>query len=317
MPREKITVIGAGNVGATCAQRILEQRLGDVVLLDINEGVARGKALDLMQSGPVMGYAERIVGTADYRDTADSDIVVVTSGAARKPGMSRDDLLKINFDIVTSVVRQAAAASPEAVFIVVTNPLDAMVHAALRVSGFPRQRVVGMGGILDTARFQSFLAEALGLSSLVVEAMVLGGHGDAMVPCISLARVSGAPVAELLPADQIQAIVERTRQGGAEIVKWLQHGSAFYAPAAATVRMLAAVVRDEKALLPCAAWLEGEYGLHAQVLGVPVVLGRGGVERVVELELGVDDQTALEASAVSVRKLTGTLETWLSARTPV
>ncbi len=314
MPLPKLTVIGAGNVGATVAQYLVQQNLGDVVLLDVVEGLAKGKALDLAQAAPIQGCAARITGTQRYEDTAGSDLVVITSGSPRKPGMSRDDLLLTNFKIVRAVVEQVARTSPQAVLLMVTNPLDAMVYTARRVSGFPRERVLGMAGVLDTARFRAFMAEALGLSPAVITAMVLGGHGDEMVPCVSLARIAGAPVAELLPANKLAAVVARTRQGGAEIVKLLQTGSAFYAPAAAVCRMAAAILRDEQALLPCAAWLEGEYGFSGQVLGVPVVLGRRGAERVVELPLAPEDREALAQSAAAVQALCRQVETWLSAQ---
>ncbi len=308
----KITVVGAGNVGATLAQRLLEQELGNVVLVDVVEGLAKGKALDLNQAAPILGYRCRVTGTDRYSDTADSDLVVVTSGAARKPGMSRDDLLKTNFKIVSSVVGEVAQASPFAVLIVVTNPLDAMVYTALKVSRFPRKRVLGMAGLLDTARFRSFIAEALDASPAQIEAVVLGGHGDDMVPCLSHARVRGRPAAEALPPEKLETIIQRTRQGGAEIVRWLQTGSAFYAPSAATARMVAAILRDEKAVLPCAVWLEGEYGFRSQVLGVPVVLGREGVERVQEIPLAPEDQEGLARSARTVRTLCAQIDGYLA-----
>ncbi len=310
MSLPKITVIGAGNVGATLAQRLVEQNLGNVVLVDIAEGVARGKALDLNQSAPVMGYTARVTGTAQYEETAGSDVIVVTSGSPRKPGMSRDDLLKINYEIVRSVVERAAKASPNAVIIVVTNPLDAMVYVALKASGFPKNRVLGMAGVLDSARFRTFLAEALNVSTSVVEATVLGGHGDDMVPCLPLARAAGIPVAQLLPAEVLEAIVQRTRQGGAEIVKLLQTGSAYYAPAASACRMVAAILRDEKAILPCAVWLEGAFGLHQQILGVPAILGRQGAEKVVEIALTAEDRGGLAKSAEAVRGLCQQIDQW-------
>jgi malate dehydrogenase len=310
MPLPKLTVIGAGNVGATLAQRLVEQNLGDVVLIDIVEGAARGKALDLNQAAPILGYAGRVTGTTDYADTAGSDLILITSGSPRKPGMSRDDLLKINFNIVKSVTAQAMRHSPAAILIMVTNPLDAMVHTALQVSGFPRERVLGMAGVLDSARFRTFLAEALRVSPATIEALVLGGHGDEMVPCLSFTRVAGAPITELLPADRLADIVARTRQGGAEIVKWLQTGSAYYAPAAAAARMAASILRDEKAVLPCAVRLEGEYGFRHQVLGVPVVLGRGGAERVVELQLASEERAGLAQSAQAVTGLCAQIDAW-------
>lgn len=307
----KLTVIGAGNVGATLAQRLVEQNLGHVVLVDVIEGAAKGKALDLNQAAPVLGYAGRVLGTTDYADTGGSDVILVTSGSPRKPGMSRDDLLKVNFNIVSSVVAKAAEHSPKAVLVIVTNPLDAMVHTALKVSGFPRERVLGMAGVLDSARFRTFLAEALKTSPAMIEAMVLGGHGDEMVPCPSFTRVAGAPVTELLPPAQLDAIVARTRQGGAEIVKWLQTGSAYYAPSAAAARMAAAILRDERAVLPCAVQLQGEYGFNNQVLGVPVVLGRGGAEKVVEFKLTETERAGLARSAQAVQGLCAQIDGWL------
>jgi malate dehydrogenase len=310
MSLPKITVIGAGNVGATLAQRLVEQNLGNVVLIDIAEGVARGKALDLNQAAPLVHSAARVTGTAAYDETAGSDVIVVTSGSPRKPGMSRDDLLKINYEIVRSVVERAVQVSPQAVIIVVTNPLDAMVYTALKTSGFPAQRVLGMAGVLDSARFRSFLSEALNVSSSVVEATVLGGHGDDMVPCLPLARVAGIPVTQLLPGEVLEAIVQRTRQGGAEIVKLLQTGSAYYAPSAAAARMVAAVLRDEKAVMPCAVWLENSFGFQRQILGVPVVIGRQGAEKIIEIELTTEDRTGLAKSAEAVRELCRQIDSW-------
>ncbi len=313
MPLPKLTVIGAGNVGASLAQRLVESDLGDVVLVDIVEGLARGKALDLNQAGAILGYTARVTGTARYEDTAGSELILVTSGSPRKPGMSRDDLLKTNFEIVRTVVSQAARLSPQAVLILVTNPLDAMVHTALAASQFPRDRVLGMAGVLDSARFRTFLASALHVSAAGIEAMVLGGHGDEMVPCPTLTRVAGTPAADWLPPEKLEAVVARTRAGGAEIVKLLQTGSAFYAPAAAAARMAAAVLRDEKAVLPCAVRLEGEYGFARQVLGVPVVLGRGGVERVVEVALTESERADLARSAQAVSALCARIDEWLAA----
>jgi malate dehydrogenase len=310
MARSKITVIGAGNVGASVAQQVLSQQLGDVVLVDVLEDLARGKALDLSQAGAVLGYTGTCLGTAKYEETIDSDVIVVTSGSPRKPGMSRDDLLKINCEIVSTVVGHAASASPEAMLVVVTNPLDAMTYAAWKASGFPARRVAGMAGILDTARYRFFLSQALGVSQANVDAMVLGGHGDEMVPCVPLTRVGGSPVADWLPGDELARVVERTRAGGAEIVQLLKTGSAFYAPAAAAVRMVAAILRDEQALLPCAAWLEGEYGLQEVMVGVPVILGRAGVTRIPELKLGPEDQAALRRSADAVRGLMHLVDEW-------
>ncbi len=311
MPRSKITVIGAGNVGASLAQQILAQRLGDVVLLDIDGDLAQGKALDLNQSAPVLGYSGCVLGTSDYQDTAGSEIIIITSGSPRKPGMSRDDLLKINFGIVRAVATKAAAVSPEAVVIVVTNPLDAMTYTALKVTGFPKHRVAGMAGVLDSSRFRHFIAEELKVSSQAVEALVLGGHGDEMVPCLPLTRVAGEMVVNLLPPDKLEEIITRTRYGGGEIVKLLRSGSAYYAPAASAARMVAAVVRDEKAVMPCAAWLSGEYGYKDVFLGVPVVLGRRGVERIVEIKLDQKDEQALRRSAEAVRELCHQIDGWL------
>jgi len=311
MADKKITIIGAGNVGASVAQQVLAQNLGDVVMVDIAEGLAQGKALDMNQSGPILGYQGKVIGSRNYEETLDSHIIVVTSGSPRKPGMSRDDLLKINFEIVHTVVGHAAAASPEAIIIVVTNPLDAMTYTALKTSQFAPERVIGMAGILDSARYRFFLSEALHVSAHVIDTMVLGGHGDEMVPCVPLTRVAGAPVTDLLPPDQLERIIERTRAGGGEIVKLLQTGSAFYAPAAAVVRMIAAVLHDEKAILPCATWLQGEYGFEDIVLGVPVVVGRGGVERVIELKLDPEDEAALTRSAAAVQPLCRQIDEWL------
>lgn len=314
MARNKITVIGAGNVGASVAQQILAQHLGDVVLVDIAEGIAQGKALDMNQSAPIVGYQGKVVGTSNYEATIDSNVIVVTSGSPRKPGMNRDDLLKINFEIVHTVVGHAAAASPDAMIVVVTNPLDAMTYTALKTAGFDKNRVVGMAGILDTARYRTFLAEALNVSIHVIDAMVLGGHGDEMVPCIPLTRVAGAPVSELMSATKLEEIIQRTRGGGGEIVKLLQTGSAFYAPAASAVRMISAMLHDEKAILPCATLLEGEYGFSDLMLGVPVVLGQAGVEKIIELTLAEDDKQALARSAAAVEPLCRKVDTWLKEK---
>jgi malate dehydrogenase len=303
MARDKVTVIGAGNVGATTAQRIAEAGLADVVLVDIVEGLPQGKGLDLAEAAPVVGHDARVVGTNDYRETARSDIVVVTSGLARQPGMSRDDLLAKNAGIVRSVVEQAAAASPEAILVVVTNPLDAMCHVAMAASGFPRERVLGMAGVLDSARFRTFIALELGVSVADVQAFVLGGHGDTMVPLSRYSTVAGVPITELLPADRVRALEERTANGGAEIVALLKSGSAFYAPAAATFEMVEAILRDRKRVLPCAIRLEGEFGISGLFVGVPVVLGRAGLERVFEVELTVEERAAFERSAAAVREL--------------
>ena len=302
MARSKVTVIGAGNVGATIAQRIAEAGLADVVLVDIVEGLPQGKGLDLAEAAPVVGHDAAVLGTNDYADTAGSDIIVVTSGIPRKPGMSRDDLIATNAGIVGGVVKSAAAVSPDAIIIVVTNPLDVMCHVAKTASGFPRERVIGMAGVLDTARYRAFLAEALDVSVRDIQAMVLGGHGDTMVPLISYTSVSGIPITQLIDKGKLDAIVDRTRNGGAEIVKHLKTGSAYYAPSAGAVQMAEAIVNDQKRILPCAAWLEGEYGMNGLYLGVPCKLGRKGLERVIEVELTADERTALEKSAEAVRE---------------
>jgi malate dehydrogenase len=301
--RKKITVIGAGNVGATLAHRIADKQLADVVVIDILEGVPQGKGLDLLQAGPIEGYDVKVKGTNDYRDTANSDLVVMTAGFPRKPGMSRDDLLKANFDVVKSAVEQAAKASPKAFLIVVTNPLDAMVQTAYRVSGFPKNRVLGMAGILDSARYCTFIAEALNVSVQDVQGLVLGGHGDTMVPVPSYTTVAGVPVSQLMPKDQLDKIIERTRKGGGEIVALLKTGSAYYAPSAAVVQMIDAIFNDRKKILPCAAYLEGEYGIKGLFVGVPVKLGANGVEKIVEIKLTPEEQAALNKSAAAVKEL--------------
>jgi malate dehydrogenase len=305
--RRKVTVIGAGNVGATTAQRIAEAGLADVVLVDIVEGLPQGKALDLAEAAPVVGHDARLIGTNDYADTAGSDVVVVTSGLARQPGMSRDDLLAKNAGIVRSVVLAAVQHSPDAVLIVVTNPLDAMCHVAFEASGFPRERVLGMAGVLDSARFRTFIAEELGVSVEDTHAFVLGGHGDTMVPLPRYSTVAGVPITELLSADRIKALVERTANGGAEIVALLKAGSAYYAPAASAFEMVEAILLDRKRVLPCAVRLEGEFGIDGLFVGVPVVLGRSGMERVFEIELSPDERSAFDRSAAAVRELVDTL----------
>ena len=306
--RTKITVIGAGNVGATTAQRLAERDYADVVLLDIVEGLAEGKALDLNQSGPVVGYEPNVVGTTDYGATAGSQIVVITSGLARKPGMSRDDLLFKNQEIVGSVARQAAAVSPDAILIVVSNPLDAMCHVAYDVAGFPKERVVGMAGVLDSARFRTFLAWELGVSVRDVTGFVLGGHGDTMVPVVSYTNVAGIPVRQLIAEDRLESIVDRARNGGAEVVKLLKTGSAFYAPSAAVVEMVDSILLDQKRVLPCAALLDGQYGIDGLFVGVPVKLGAGGVEEIIELELEDAELQALRRSAGAVQELVDTMK---------
>jgi malate dehydrogenase len=307
MARNKVTVIGAGNVGATAAQRIAEAGLADVVLVDIIDGLPQGKGLDLAEAAPVVGHDARIVGTNDYADTAGSDIVVVTSGIARKPGMSRDELMATNAGIVRSVVEEAARHSPNAVLIIVTNPLDAMCHVAMQASGFPRERVLGMAGVLDSARFRAFIAMELGVSVEDTHAFVLGGHGDTMVPLPRYSTVAGIPITELMSEERVKALVDRTANGGAEIVALLKTGSAYYAPAAASFEMVEAILLDRKRVLPCATFLQGEYGVNGLFVGVPVVLGAGGMERVIEIKLSADERAAFEHSAAAVRELVGKL----------
>ena len=300
---EKITVVGAGNVGATTAQRLAEKELArQVVMVDVVDGVPQGKGLDQWESAPIEGFDSRVIGTNDYGASAGSAIVVVTAGIARKPGMSRDDLLTTNAGIVKQVAEQIKRTSPNAIIIMVSNPLDVMAYVALKVTGFPRHRVIGMAGVLDTARYRSFLAEALDVSVRDIQAMVLGGHGDTMVPLISYTTVSGIPVTQLLDRAKLDAIVDRTRTGGAEIVKYLKTGSAYYAPSAAAVQMCEAIVLDQKRVLPCAAWLEGEYGMSGLFLGVPCKLGKGGIEQILQVELTGDERTALAKSADAVRE---------------
>jgi malate dehydrogenase len=311
--RKKITVIGAGNVGASCATRLADKELGDVVLVDILEGIPTGKGLDILQSCPVEGSDVKVIGTNDYKDTAGSDIVVVTAGFPRKPGMSRDDLLWKNYEIVESTVRQAVQYSPNAILILVTNPLDAMCHVALKVSGFPKNRVMGMAGILDTARFRAFLAEALDVSVESVVAFVLGGHGDTMVPLVRYTSVAGIPVSDLLDPATLDKIVERTRFGGGEIVKYLKTGSAYYAPSAATVEMVESILKDKKKVLPCSVLLEGEYGIHGLFVGVPVKLGAAGVEKIYEIKLSEEELAALHKSAAAVRELVDVMKPKLEA----
>jgi malate dehydrogenase len=299
----KITVVGAGNVGATTAQRVAEKELArTVVMVDVVEGVPQGKGLDQWQSAPIEGFDSRVIGTNGYSETAGSDIVIITAGIARKPGMSRDDLLNTNAGIVKSVSEQIKATSPNAIVIVVSNPLDVMCWVAKEVTGFPRERVIGMAGVLDTARYRAFLAEAADVSVRDIQAMVLGGHGDTMVPLISYTSVSGIPITKLIPADKLAAIVDRTRNGGAEIVKHLKTGSAYYAPSSGAVQMAEAIVNDQRRILPCAAWLEGEYGMKGLFLGVPCKLGRNGLEKVIEVDLSADERAALEKSAEAVRE---------------
>src|SRR6266540_518611 len=300
--KQKVTVVGAGNVGATVAQRIVEKEIADVVLIDIIPGLPQGKSLDMLESAPVEGFDTKMVGSNSYEQAAGSDLVVVTAGVPRKPGMSRDDLVATNEGIVGDVVRKLLPGCPDAILIVVSNPLDAMCEVARRVSGFPRERVFGMAGILDSARMRWFLAEALGVSVESTQAFVLGGHGDTMVPLTRYSTVGGVPVTELLPKEKLDAIVKRTRDGGIEIINFLKT-SAWYAPASAAVEMVDAVIRDKKKILPCAAYLQGEYGMNDIYLGVPVKVGRGGVEQIIEVALTADEKAALEKSAGAVREL--------------
>ena len=301
--RSKVTVVGAGNVGATAAQRIFDGGYADIVLVDIVEGLPQGKALDMLESGPVVGSDANVVGTNGYEETAGSDVVDITSGIARKPGMSRDDLLLTNMNIVTSVVQEVAERSPDSILMLVTNPLDAMAQRAFQVSGFPKNRVVGQAGILDTARFRTFLSLELGVSVDSITAWVLGGHGDTMVPVVGSTTVGGRPVAELIAPDRLAEIVKRTQDGGAEIVGLLKTGSAYYAPSAAVVQMVEAVLLDKKEILPCTTYLEGEYGIDGLFMGVPVKLGAGGVEQVIQFDLTPDEKAALDYSANAVREL--------------
>jgi malate dehydrogenase len=315
MRRAKITIVGAGNVGATCAHWCAANELGDVVLLDIpmTENMPKGKALDLFQASPIMGFDSRLVGTTDYADTANSDVVVITAGIARKPGMSRDDLLSTNAKIVTNVAENVKSTSPNAVVIVVSNPLDAMVQRAYQVLGFPSHRVIGQAGVLDTARFRAFLAMELNVSVEDVSAMLMGGHGDTMVPIASCTSVGGIPVTQLIAKERLEQIVQRTRDGGAEIVSLLKTGSAYYAPAAATAQMVEAVVRDKKRLIPCAALCNAEYGVGGYYVGVPVVLGSSGIEKIIELQLTDSEKAAFQKSVDAVKSLVGTMGQLLSA----
>ena len=304
----KITVIGAGNVGATAAQRAAEKELGDVVLIDIVEGVPQGKALDLTEAAPIEKHDARLTGSNGYEASKNSDIVIITAGIPRKPGMSRDDLISTNAGIVKSVTEQVAALSPEAVLIIVSNPLDAMCHVAFDTSGFPKNRVMGMAGILDSARFRAFIAMELDVSVESTHAFVLGGHGDTMVPLPRYSTVAGIPITELMPQERIDALVERTRNGGAEIVALLKTGSAYYAPASAAVEMAESILKDKKKILPCAAYLQGEYGINDLFIGVPVKLGAKGIEEIIEIELTTDEQAALNHSAAAVQELVEVLK---------
>ncbi|HEY8257387.1 MAG TPA: malate dehydrogenase [Gemmatimonadales bacterium] len=298
----KVAVVGAGNVGATAAQRLAEKNLArTVVMIDVVEGVPQGKALDQWQSGPVEGFDTRVIGTNGYDAAEGAEVFVVTAGIARKPGMSRDDLVKTNAGIVRSVARDIARVAPKAIIVVVSNPLDVMCYVAMRASGFPRERVIGMAGVLDTARYRMFLAEAADVSVEDIQAMVLGGHGDTMVPLVSYTTVSGIPISHLIKPDALQAIVDRTRNGGAEIVAFLKTGSAYYAPSASAVQMVEAIALDKKRILPCSAWLQGEFGLRDVFCGVPCKLGRAGLERIIEIPLTEAERTELHKSAEAVR----------------
>jgi malate dehydrogenase len=300
--RKKVTVVGAGHVGATLVQRIAETRLADVVMVDVVEGVPQGKGLDLLEAGPVMGYDSRVTGTNSYDETGGSDIIVITAGLARKPGMSRDDLLAANGDIVKKVAAETGKRSPGAFMIVVTNPMDVMAYVAMKASGFPRERVIGMGGVLDSARFRTFIAMELGVSVENTHAFVLGGHGDTMVPLPRYSSVAGIPITELMSKETIDKLVDRTRNGGAEIVSLLKTGSAYYAPAAAALEMVEAVLLDKKKILPCSAYLDGEYGVKGMFAGVLVKLGDKGIEQLVEIKLNSDEKTAFMKSVDAVRQ---------------
>jgi malate dehydrogenase len=301
--RSKVTVVGAGNVGATLGQRVAERDYADVVLVDIVPDMPQGKALDILEAGPVLGYDSLVIGANGYEETAGSDIVVITSGIARKPGMTRDDLVRTNQGIVTSVAQEVQKHSPNAIIICVTNPLDAMAQLVMKVTGFPRERVIGMAGVLDTARFRTFIAQELNVSVRDVQAFVLGGHGDTMVPLARLSTVAGVPLPELLPADRLAAIVQRAVDGGAEIVQLLKQGSAYYAPSASVLQMIDSILLDKKMIMPCSAHLEGEYGINGVFVGVPVKLGAKGVEQVIQLELSAEEKAALNKSADAVREI--------------
>ncbi len=301
--RKKVTVVGGGNVGATAAQRIAERDYADVVLVDVVEGMPQGKALDLAQSGPVLGYDSAITGANSYETTANSDIVVITAGIARRPGMTRDDLLRTNMGIMGSVVSEVVASSPDSILLVVSNPLDAMVYHAHKLSGFPKERVVGMAGVLDTARMRTFIAQELNVSVEDVNAYVLGGHGDTMVPLVRYTTVGGIPLENWLPQDRVEAIVQRTRDGGGEIVSLLKTGSAYYAPSAAVLQMVDSILLDKRRIVPAAAYLEGEYGVNGVFIGVPVILGANGVEKVIELELTDEEQAGFQKSLDAVNEL--------------
>jgi malate dehydrogenase len=306
--RKKVTVVGAGNVGANCGLRIAEKELADVVLVDVIEGIPQGKGLDLLQSGPIQGYDVSVTGANDYEPTAGSDIAIITAGFPRTPGMSRDDLLMKNYDVVRAATEQIVKYSPNCILIIVTNPLDAMAQAAYWVSKFSKNRVIGMAGVLDSARFRTFLAAELKVSMENVTAVVMGGHGDTMVPVVRLSNVAGIPISELMDKATIDKIVERTRNGGAEIVKHLKTGSAYYAPSAAAVEMAESILRDKKKVLPCAAYLEGEYGINGLFVGVPVKLGARGIEQIYEVKLTAEEQAMLKKSAAAVQELVGVMK---------
>ncbi len=311
--RKKITVVGAGNVGANCALRVAEKELADVVLVDVIEGVPQGKALDLLQSGPVQGYDVQISGSNDYEPTANSDICIITAGFPRKPGMSRDDLLLANYEVVKTATENCVKYSPNCILIIVTNPLDAMCQAAYMVSRFSKNRVIGMAGVLDTARFRTFIAEELKVSVENVTAVVMGGHGDTMVPFVRLSSVSGLPLTELLDKAALDRLVERTQNGGAEIVKHLKTGSAYYAPSAAAVEMAESIIRDKKKVLPCAAYLEGEYGINGLFVGVPVKLGARGIEQIYQIKVTAEEQAMLNKSAAAVAELVEVIKKKMAA----
>ncbi len=306
--RKKISVIGAGHVGEVTAFKIAEKELGDVVLLDIIEDMPIGKGLDMLEGGPVGKYDSRITGTNSYADTANSDVVVITAGVPRKPGMSRDELVGTNFDIVKSVTEQVAKYSPQGILLVVSNPLDAMVYTAFKVSGFPKNRVVGMAGILDTTRFRAFIAMELNVSVDSIQALVVGGHGDTMVPFARYTTVSGIPLSHFLPQDRIEAIIARTRNAGGEIVSYLKTGSAYYAPALSITEMVESIIKDKKKILPCSAYLEGEYGINDLFFGVPIKLGANGVEEIIELDLTEEEKEAIKKSEAAVRNVVNTLK---------
>ncbi|HCW78592.1 MAG TPA: malate dehydrogenase, partial [Gemmatimonadetes bacterium] len=309
MSAKKITVVGAGHVGATCSQLLSQKELAkEVVLVDIADGIPQGKGLDQWESAPIEGFDSRVFGASDYESSVDSDIFIVTAGIARKPGMSRDDLLKTNANVIRSVSREIARVAPDSIIIMVTNPLDVMAQVSMEASGFPRERVIGMAGVLDTARYRSFIALELDVSIEDIQALVLGGHGDTMVPLASYTSVSGIPLSQFLEQDRIDALVERTRKGGGEIVSYLKTGSAYYAPAAAAVQMAEAIVKDKRRILPCAAWLQGEYGFNDLYLGVPCMLGTNGLERIIEVELEESERSALETSAEHVKSTVESLK---------